>query len=166
MQSRNAVSGFVPTAPGEEQPQPLELAIVHELGELLTAIFKNFVSDVVTGTRYGATPSQLRFLEMLAISPGVSVVEAARRLAITTPSACTALGRLCDMGWIEKRPDPSDRRSYHLHLTEEGWHVVREVQQTQIARLRKLLQRFSAEEIETFRDVVRRINAGIAELYG
>ncbi|RMD83989.1 MAG: MarR family transcriptional regulator [Candidatus Dadabacteria bacterium] len=166
MQRQTAVPGAATVAPGEHSPGPVELAIVHELGGLLTAIFKHFVSDVVSDTRYGATPSQLRFLEMLSINPGLSVVEAARRLAITTPSACTALGRLCSLGWVEKRPDPSDRRSFHLYLTREGWRVVRDVQEMQIARLRRLLERFRPEEIESFRDMVRRISDAIDELYG
>ncbi len=166
MQRPFAVSGFGPGPAGQDKPEPVELAIVHELGNLLTLIFRTFVSDVVTETHHGATPSQLRFLETLSINPGISVVEAARRLAITTPSACTALGRLNRLDWVEKRPDPNDKRSYLLFLTATGWEIVHAVQEKQIERLHVLLERFNAKEIEGFRDVVRRISAGIVELYG
>jgi DNA-binding MarR family transcriptional regulator len=39
-----------------------------------------------------------------------------------------AIGKLVDAleasGWLERRPDPTDRRAKHLHLTRRARHVL------------------------------------------
>lgn len=138
--------------------------LIHELSALFSNAFKKFASDVAAESGFGATPSQLRFLQLLVIRPGISLVEAARNMAITTPSACTALSRLTSLGWVTKYQDPNDKRCWCLLLTEEGQKLVDEFEAAQVRRLCALLEKFTEEEISVFRDLARRITAAIAEV--
>ncbi len=139
--------------------------IIHELGVFLSAVFKNFISDVASDNHSGATPSQLRILQLLGHNPGIAVVEAARSLAITTPSACTAVNRLVGLGWVERRTDTQDKRCRRLHLSEAGRELVNEFESTQVSRLKEILARCTDEEIGDFREMVGRLTAYIEERY-
>lgn len=138
--------------------------LIHELSALFSNAFKKFASEVALESGFGATPSQLRFLQLLVIRPGISLVEAARSMAITTPSACTALSRLTSLGWVAKYRDPNDKRCWRLELTEDGQTLVDEFETAQVRRLNALLRKFTEEEVSVFRDLARRITAAIAEV--
>ncbi|MFQ5479446.1 MAG: MarR family winged helix-turn-helix transcriptional regulator [Candidatus Binatia bacterium] len=151
-------------APGSEAD--VELDIVYELGSLLASSFRVFVSDPAGQTRHGATPAQLRILQLLSIRPGISVTEVARSLAITNASASVAIGRLADSRWIERYPDPADARRCHVKLSDEGRGVLAEFETLQLERVKTLLDEFGEEEIGTFRSLVGRAARRIVDIYG
>lgn len=69
----------------------------------------------------GMTPSSARALGVLMRSDEpLRMVELAERLRIVPRSVTTLVDGLEQEGLVERRPDPQDRRSTRVHLTEQG----------------------------------------------
>jgi DNA-binding MarR family transcriptional regulator len=66
------------------------------------------------------TTARFDVLAHLSAAPGISQQELSDRLLVTKGNTCTLLDKMAAQGLVERRPDPDDRRSYCLYLTEEG----------------------------------------------
>src|SRR5215813_7532581 len=66
-------------------------------------------------------------LRLIAASPGLSQQELGRRLAILPSQLVALLDELQERGLIERRQDPTDRRTYALHLTASGRNTTEEI---------------------------------------
>src|SRR5262245_52548683 len=66
-------------------------------------------------------------LRLIALTPGLSQQELARRLAILPSQLVALLDELEERGFIERRQDATDRRTYALHLTMSGRHVTEQI---------------------------------------
>ena len=71
--------------------------------------------------------------------------------------------RMQEAGWIERRPDPTDRRARRLFLTDKArpvlgriWDVATETQDQVLASL-------SPDEAEQLIDLLRRVHAALTE---
>src|SRR3954449_10321604 len=71
-------------------------------------------------SRHGLTLPQFDVVATLRFSEGVTQQELAERLLVTKGNVCGVLDRLEGLGWVERRPDPEDRRANRLHLTNAG----------------------------------------------
>lgn len=69
---------------------------------------------------FGLSTSQYATLMMAAAHPGMSVADVAREVASSRQSTNEMLGSLELEGLIERRPNPSDRRTHRIHVTESG----------------------------------------------
>src|SRR5881227_1180792 len=69
---------------------------------------------------YNLTTAQFDVLAQLSVAPGISQQELSDRLLVTKGNTCGLLDRLESQGLVARRPDPEDRRSHRLFLTEEG----------------------------------------------
>ncbi|GAB4454783.1 MAG: hypothetical protein Kow00120_24530 [Anaerolineae bacterium] len=70
--------------------------------------------------QYGLTPSQFYVLSRLVRHDGLSQQALADRLLVTKGNICGLIDRLEKLGLVKRLPDPGDRRSYRLQLTEAG----------------------------------------------
>lgn len=70
--------------------------------------------------RIGLSIPQFDLLSTLSEREGISQQEVAERLYVTKGNVSGLLDRLAALGFVERRALPNDRRSYALHLTEEG----------------------------------------------
>ncbi len=71
-------------------------------------------------TEFGLSTSQFATLMMVTKHPGMSVSEIAREVGSTRQAANEMLGGLEAEGLIERRPNPTDKRSHQIHLTDAG----------------------------------------------
>ncbi len=143
-----------------------DLDVIYEVAALIASGFRAFVSDPATLTRHGATPAQLRLLQLVAMRPGISVTEAAENLAITSASASTALARLSANDWITRHSDPNDARSTHFKLSNRGKKILAEFERIQSERIGALLARFSKKDLKLFRSLTARVTDCIEDMYG
>lgn len=72
------------------------------------------------------SPSQARALRMLGHHGTVRPGELARHLHIAPRSATEVVDDLEERGFVDRRPDPDDRRAVLVTLTEQGSAVLRE----------------------------------------
>jgi DNA-binding MarR family transcriptional regulator len=143
-----------------------DLDIIYEVATLIASGFRAFVSDPAARTRHGATPAQLRLLQLVAMQPGISVTEAADGLAITNASASTALARLSTNDWVTRHSDPNDARCTYFKLNNRGKKVLAEFERIQTERIDDLLARFSKKDIKLFRSLTARVTSCIEDMYG
>ena len=85
-------------------------------------------------TQFGERLKSLRLtrphagiLRLIGLSPGLSQQELARRLAILPSQLVALLDELEKRGFIERRQDATDRRTYALHLTTSGRDLTERV---------------------------------------
>ena len=74
--------------------------------------------------RIGLSIPQFDLLSTLSEREGVSQQELAERLYVTKGNVSGLIDRLAAQGYVERRALPTDRRSYALHLTDEGRAVT------------------------------------------
>ncbi len=74
--------------------------------------------------RHGLTVAQFEVLAVLSYSAGVTQQELAARLFVTKGNICGLIDRMEAAGWVERRPDPEDRRANRLYLKPAGETVM------------------------------------------
>ncbi len=66
----------------------------------------------------GVSRAQWQVLFALSRNEGINQTGLADWLEVETITLCRMVDRLADAGLVERRPDPSDRRAWRLHLTD------------------------------------------------
>ncbi|MEC3996485.1 MarR family winged helix-turn-helix transcriptional regulator [Actinacidiphila sp. DG2A-62] len=74
--------------------------------------------------RHGIVTSQFECLRFLRDRPGARVADVAAEFAIGVGAASKGVDRLETRGWVVRQPNPSDRRSSLLALTDDGSRLV------------------------------------------
>ena len=77
----------------------------------------------------GLTAVQARLLLALQKFPDNNQAFHADRLEVEPITLTRIVDRMEEAGWIERVPDPGDRRARHLHLTEKSRCIVTKVGQ-------------------------------------
>lgn len=65
----------------------------------------------------GITLSQWRAIFAISVDEGTSQRRIAEKIEIGDVAAGRLVDRLVDNGWVERRADPTDRRTHRLYLT-------------------------------------------------
>ena len=96
------------------------------------------------GRRLGLTRAQCRTLGYLARNEGINQAGMADLLEIRPMTLVRQIDRMEEAGWIERRPDPADRRARRLFLTAKArpilgriWNVANETRDEALARYRR-----------------------------
>lgn len=93
----------------------------------------------------GVTPSQVRALRKLRGGPR-RVTDLANCLGVVPRSATSVVDELEHGGFVERRPDPDDRRATLVALTKRGRDVLNCLRASRRAGVAELLDRLNAEE--------------------
>jgi len=102
----------------------------------------------------GLTIIEWYILRALYERDGQHASELARAVGRAATSFTPNLDKLQQKGFIERRPDPTDRRAVHIYLTSPAEQHREEVLNS--ARLvdQQIRKMFSDEEFETFQSIV------------
>jgi DNA-binding MarR family transcriptional regulator len=76
---------------------------------------------------HGLVLSQFEALCKIEAAPGMIQQELVSHLLVTKGNVGALLDRLESMGFVERRPDPLDRRANRLHLTPIGAETTRRI---------------------------------------
>jgi DNA-binding MarR family transcriptional regulator len=74
--------------------------------------------------KFGLTRAQWRATKMLYHRPGLRQTELAEFLEMEPIAVGRVIDRLQSAGFVERRPDPKDRRAWRLYTTEQAHEVV------------------------------------------
>jgi MarR family transcriptional regulator, multiple antibiotic resistance protein MarR len=80
--------------------------------------------------RHGIVTSQFEFLRFLRDRPGSRVADLAAEFAVGIGATSKSVDRLEKKGWAVRQPNPSDRRSSLLALTQDGTRLVNAAETT------------------------------------
>ncbi|WP_433668105.1 MarR family winged helix-turn-helix transcriptional regulator [Nocardia sp. CA-136227] len=128
-----------------------------DFGVLLGQAYQSFVQQlhahlgehghVILGASYGYV------LRALAESP-CTASQLGEQLGITAQGAAKVVDEMVRHGYVERRPDPIDKRAKRLHLAPRGDDMLRVVREFHADYERRLAGRIGAEQVATARAVL------------
>ncbi|WP_225102617.1 MarR family winged helix-turn-helix transcriptional regulator [Streptomyces sp. CoH27] len=80
--------------------------------------------------RHGIVTSQFELLRFLRDRPGARVADLAAEFVVGVGATSKGVDRLEKQGWVVRQPNPSDRRSSLLALTDGGSQLVEAAEKT------------------------------------
>jgi DNA-binding MarR family transcriptional regulator len=107
---------------------------------------RELMLQAVAGT--GITADEYAVLGVIGVLRSVSPTELATRLRVPPTTISRHVARLVEAGLAVRAPNPGDRRSYLLELTDEGRKVVRTIAPRVRALVRRLSEHTAVAEIE------------------
>ena len=109
----------------------------------------------------GVTPGMHTVLAIIRDNPGVRQRTLAELLMVREPNMTRMIQGLQSSELVSRTVDKSDRRAFHLALTEKGVALMDSVAGRITALEEKLLGRLDADERRSLRDYLDRILASI-----
>jgi DNA-binding MarR family transcriptional regulator len=114
----------------------------------------------------GIDPREFLLLRFVAASEGQSQQALAERMAIPASRMVALVDHLEEAGFLERRPDPEDRRVRGLHLTRKGRTVLERAGKIAIDYETKLCAGINREEREQLIDLLQKLQKGQTALGG
>jgi MarR family multiple antibiotic resistance transcriptional regulator len=112
--------------------------------------------------QHGVVNSQLELLRFVGHHPGTRVADIAETFAIGVGASSKSLDRLERSGWVRRLPNPDDRRSSLVELTESGTRLLEEAEVTCAETLAPLLgQAGAAGELASAGAFLGRLRASL-----
>jgi DNA-binding MarR family transcriptional regulator len=108
------------------------------------------------------TSTQRLALFEVAVRGAMRLSELADRMGITAPTASRAVDGLVDLGLLERRPDPDDRRAVRIDLTRPGRKRVEERTARAAAALEPIVSSLSAKDRAHLAALLTRLAADLA----
>ena len=109
----------------------------------------------------GLTRAQWRVLIHLAAREGANQKELAEILELDTVTLGRHIDRLERDGWLERRPDPNDRRAWRLFLTAASHPTLARMKALAAELEESALSGLSARERAVLIDALTRIKANV-----
>jgi DNA-binding MarR family transcriptional regulator len=106
--------------------------------------------------------SETSVLQHVAHDQGVTQAKLAARLDIEPITLVRLLDRLEELGLIERRSHPKDRRSWTIWLTKAARPMLDRIEGIRLAVRAEALDGFSAAEQEALTDALVRLRANLA----
>lgn len=78
---------------------------------------------------YHIGSGQQFFLIRIAQNPGISVLELAKKGYYDKGTTARAVQKLEEIGYVERKDDTCDKRSFHLFVSKEGMKVVKVIEE-------------------------------------
>jgi DNA-binding MarR family transcriptional regulator len=126
--------------------------------ELLFFAYRDFISDpdaVLADYSFGR--AHHRVIHFVNRHPGIRVADLLDILKITKQSLGRVLKQLLDLGFIEQRPGPHDRRQRLLHATDAGRALAARLLDPQVKRVGRALAALSPTELAGAEEFLRQI---------
>ena len=112
-------------------------------------------------SRYGVSGPQFDVLATLHHEEGIMQQELAARLLVTKGNVTGVVNRMEALGWIERRPDPEDRRANRLYLAEVGKTLFAEVNLKHEAVIYEVMAEFQPDEVQAFLRLLRKLEDAV-----
>jgi DNA-binding MarR family transcriptional regulator len=133
------------------------------LYESLKAIFlhidnheKTYLSD------HGLNIPRFYILLHVAQNPGINYIDLSDRLLCTKSNTTRVVQGMVKDGFITRKNDLNDRRSYQLYLTEKGSTLLARVYPGFINQIDSLMSCFNEQEASTYLEVSQHIESSLS----
>ena len=115
------------------------------------------------GRRLGLTRAQCRTLARIARHEGINQAGLADLLEIRPMTLVRQIDRMEEAGWIERRPDPADRRARRLFLTDKARPILGRIRAVANDTRDEALVRLSPSEAAQLIALLTRVHATLSE---
>jgi MarR family transcriptional regulator, organic hydroperoxide resistance regulator len=113
--------------------------------------------------RHGLSIAQFDILATLGFEQGITQQDLAERLLVTKGNICGMIDRMEVSGWVERRPDPGDRRLNRLFLTRQGKAKLGQTLPEQDALLKQLMSALKPAEIQSLYQFLDRLEEAVGD---
>jgi DNA-binding MarR family transcriptional regulator len=136
-------------------PEAVVGFLIHDVSRMMRNWFDTRAQHL------GLTRAQWRVLIQLSAREGASQRELAEILEIDTVTLSRHIDRLERDDWLERRPDPNDRRVWRLHLTPAARPTLDEMEGLAVELQEAALQGLDAKERAVLVEALHRIKANV-----
>jgi DNA-binding MarR family transcriptional regulator len=144
--------------------QLLPVPVATEEAETLRRVASRLARRLRTSAAGGLTPSQLSCLASVVRHGPLRVGDLATREALNPTSLSRIVGRLEEVGYLSRRPDPADRRGAVLAATPAGERTLAVVELERTTLLLVSLERLDAGQVAAIRAAVPALEALVEAL--
>ncbi len=107
-------------------------------------------------------PSSQWFAMSVIFRNGEATVREIREaLSITSSAATQLVNQLVKSGYVEKRPDPKDRRSQHIRLSPKAQAAISSMKATMLSQITDVFSVLTEAEFKTFATLHKKITRAI-----
>ena len=106
---------------------------------------------------HGLTLPQFDVLATLWHGEGITQQELAERLLVTKGNVVGLIDRVGAAGWVERRPDPEDRRANRLYLTDAGRQLLARAMPCQTALIQNVYGTLTEGELRLLHELLVRL---------
>ncbi|MBD1577891.1 MarR family transcriptional regulator [Vibrio sp. S11_S32] len=118
---------------------------------------KRNVQEQIEALDLDITPMHVRVLKIIANKPQCTAVDIANFLDRDKAQVTRLLSSLIKQELIVKEPNPEDKRSQCLRITESGQEIMSMIAGVDKAMFEKMKDGVSNEELEVFQHVARKM---------
>jgi MarR family transcriptional regulator, organic hydroperoxide resistance regulator len=137
------------------KPEELEVRTWVQLVRTLSRIEQR-LEQALDG--HGLSIAQFDILANLGFDEGITQQELAERLLVTKGNICGMIGRMEAEGWVERKPDPEDRRANRLFLTRQGKALLAQAAPGQYAMMKQVMSALTPGEIQSLYQFLDRLD--------
>jgi DNA-binding MarR family transcriptional regulator len=130
------------------------------LSELSRLVSRNFNVRV---RHFGLTQPQWQALAILSRREGMRQAELAELLKVQPISLGRLIDRIEIAGWVERRPDPTDRRAIQLYLTSKAEPILDEMSAAAAASYEVAFTDFDESQREQLFELLNRMKTNLRD---
>jgi DNA-binding MarR family transcriptional regulator len=131
--------------------------VLHETARLLSRRFDQRAKCL------GLTRAQIHLMAYLVYHEGINQTGLADLLEIEPISLARLIDRMEQAGWVERRPDPHDRRAWLLFVTEKAKPVFTQMVEIGQEVRQEALSGLSAEERDQIMELMLRVRGNLSD---
>jgi MarR family transcriptional regulator, organic hydroperoxide resistance regulator len=139
----------------DDDPRPWEVKVVVALLNFHSRL-ERCLSDALSA--HGMTLAQYDVLMTLCHGDGITQQELAEWLLVTKANVVGLIDRVSAAGWVERRPDPEDRRVNRLYLTDAGRRLASKARPGQYALVKKIFGSLTEAELRQMHALVGQLD--------
>ena len=125
--------------------------LIRRLHQIHYAIFfEDCKDDNITPVQYG-------LLSVLIDDPWLDQTEIGYQVGLDRTTSADVIRRLEEKGWVERRVNPSDRRSRQARVTDEGAEVMTTLKNKMVQTQKRLLEPLEESERHVFMDLLKKL---------
>lgn len=125
-----------------KQPPPSLGFVISDVARLIRRNFNRRVQHL------GLTQAQWQVLAHLSRNEGIRQIQLADVLDMQPISVARIIDRMAAAGWVERRPDPADRRAVNLYLAPKASPILEQMWQHGAETRQQALQQIPAAQQE------------------
>ncbi len=132
----------------------------------LLSVASNRVSDRIAqayDALFGLSIPEWRLIALIAEHAPITQAQLGELSRMDKVTVSRAAIALTARGLLARAPNPGDRRSHHLTLTDAGRALYAEIAPKAMEWERRIFGRFEEHELRQFTDMLRRIDAAAQE---
>lgn len=135
-----------------------------DLGDLLLRVARRLRHSTAEALApMGTSPHQARALRVIAEQAPLRPSRLAEALHVTPRSATENVDHLVAQGWVQRSPDPADRRATLVTMTDSGRAAATRIAQIRVAAHRQFFEHLDAAEQQQLRNILLQLGEHVSD---